>query len=131
MPFTFHPPRTAWGAFPDVVIHATESAVKQHPAYKAAKSGDDDAATDLVVDTFSLEKTYLLEKLLQGHAPTLVSAHAVERQGVNAIPEVFAELLGYVLGWPVDTGLFRSMWWGIPAPRVSGAWPAKPNFKAQ
>ena len=107
MPATFHPPRTAWGAFPDVVIHATESAVKQHPAYKAAKSGDDDAATDLVMDTFSLEQTHVLEELLGGRAPTLVSAHAVERQGVNAIPEVFAELLGKVLGWPVDAGIIQ------------------------
>ena len=31
------PPRTPWGNFPDVLIHAGESAVKQHPAYKAAK----------------------------------------------------------------------------------------------
>ena len=107
MPVTFHPPRTAWGAFPDVVIHATESAVKQHPAYKAAKSGDDDAAADLVLDTFSLEKTHALEELVGVRTPTLVSAHAVERQGINAIPEVFAELLGKVLGWPVDTGIVQ------------------------
>jgi hypothetical protein len=33
------PPRTPWGAFPDVLIHASESAVKQHPAYKRASRG--------------------------------------------------------------------------------------------
>lgn len=43
------PPRTPWGNFPDVLIHASESAVKQHPAYEAAKSGDDSAATNLVL----------------------------------------------------------------------------------
>ena len=32
-------PRTPWVNFPDVLIHASESAVKQHPAYKAAKAG--------------------------------------------------------------------------------------------
>jgi hypothetical protein len=37
------------GRFPDVLIHASESAVKQHPAYWAAKTGDDDAAAALVV----------------------------------------------------------------------------------
>ncbi len=44
------PPRTAWGNFPDVLIHASESAVKQHPAYKAAKAGDGNAAIALVSD---------------------------------------------------------------------------------
>lgn len=104
---TIKPPRTPWGTFPDVLIHASESAVKQHPAYKAAKSGDDEAATDLVVDTFSLEKTQLLKTLLVGGMPTLVSAHAFEREGVNAIPEVFADQLGKVLGWPVDAGVVQ------------------------
>ena len=101
------PPRTAWGNFPEVLIHASESAVKQHPAYKAAKAGDDDAATDLVLDTFSLDKTLELEKLVPGRTPTLVSAHAFEREGVNAIPEVFADQLGKMLGWPVDTGVVQ------------------------
>ena len=104
---TIKPPRTPWGTFPDVLIHASESAVKQHPAYKAAKSGDDEAATDLVVDTFSIEKTQLLKTLLVGGMPTLVSAHAFEREGVNAIPEVFADQLGKVLGWPVDAGVVQ------------------------
>ena len=101
------PPRTAWGNFPDVLIHATESAVKQHPAYKAAKAGDDDAATDLVLATFSLDETFQLENLVPGRTPTLVSAHAFEREGVNAIPEVFADQLGKMLGWPVDTGVVQ------------------------
>ena len=102
------PPRTEWGKFPDVVIYATESAVKQHAAYQAAKSGDDGAATDLVLDNFSLEKTQELEALVGNRAPTLVSAHAVEREGVNAIPEVFAMRLGEVLGWPVDGGIVQA-----------------------
>jgi len=38
-------PRTAWGDFPDVVIHAAESVVKQHPAYAAAKAGESDVLT--------------------------------------------------------------------------------------
>ena len=107
MSYIIKPPRTPWGIFPDVLIHANESAVKQHPAYKAAKSGDDDAATDLVLDTFSLEKTQALEALVEGRVPTLVSAHAFEREGVNAIPEVFADQLGKVLDWPADTGVVQ------------------------
>ena len=90
-----------------MLIHASESAVKQHAAYKTAKSGDDDAATDLVLDSFSLEKTLALEALVAGQTPTLVSAHAFEREGVNAIPQVFADQLGKVLGWPVDAGVVQ------------------------
>ena len=107
MPVVYRPPRTAWGTFPDVVIYAAESAVKQHPAYKAAKSGDDEAATDLVLDNFSLERTQVLDRLIGERTPTLVSAHAFEREGVNAIPEVFAVQLGNVLGWPVDAGIVQ------------------------
>ena len=130
MPVTFHPPRTAWGAFPDVVIHATESAVKQHPAYKAAKSGDDDAAADLVLDTFSLEKTHALEELVGAHqrwsVPTPLSAKA-SMQSLKFLQSCWGKCLAGL--W--IQALFRSMWWGIPAPRVSGAWPDKPNFKAR
>ena len=108
MPDIQLPPRTKWGTFPDVVIYAAESAVKQHPAYQAAKSGDDGAATDLVLDNFSLEKTQELDALVGNRTPTLVSAHAVERGGVNAIPEVFAMRLGEVLGWPVDGGIVQA-----------------------
>lgn len=107
MSVTTKPPRTPWGNFPDVLIHASESAVKQHRAYKAAKAGDDDAASDLIFDTFNLDKALDLKKLVGDRAPTLVSAHAFEREGVNAIPEVFADQLGKVLGWPVDTSVVQ------------------------
>ena len=53
MSTSIQPPRTLWGNFPDVLIHASESAVKQHPAYRAAKAGDGAAATALVNDTMS------------------------------------------------------------------------------
>lgn len=101
------PPRTPWGNFPDVLIHASESAVKQHPAYKAAKAGGDDAATALVLDTFNMERAQALQRTAGDATPTLVSAHALEREGVNAIPEVFAERLSQVLGWPAETGVVQ------------------------
>ena len=107
MSITTQPPRTPWGNFPDVLIHASESAVKQHPAYLAAKAGDDDAATALVLDTFNLERALALERVASGVKPTLVSAHALEREGVNAIPEIFADRLGQVLGWPADKGIVQ------------------------
>lgn len=38
------PPRIPLLAFPDIVLHADELAVKRHPQYAAAKAGDTDAA---------------------------------------------------------------------------------------
>ena len=103
-----HPLRTPWGNLPNVLIHASESAVKQHPAYKAAKAGDGTAAIALVRDTMNAERNKELAELLTKQRPTLVSAHAYERNAVNAIPEVFADLLSQALDWPVDNGIYQT-----------------------
>ena len=102
------PPRAPWQEFPEVLIHASESAVKQHPAYVAAKSGDDLAARELVGDTIDVGKVRALEGQLVGRAPVLVSAHAFEQAGVNAIPEALADELGRRLGWAVDSSVVQS-----------------------
>ncbi len=39
--------------------------------------------------------------------PTLVSAHAVEKSGVNAIPEALADMLAQQLGWHTDSGIVQ------------------------
>lgn len=105
MSVTTQPPRTPWGNFPDVLIHASESAVKQHPAYPRAKSGHGPSATALVNDTMSPSQNLRLIDLLHGHRPTLVSAHAYEREGINAIPGAFAVEISKVVGWPHDTAV--------------------------
>ncbi|HVR80721.1 MAG TPA: hypothetical protein VHF02_01305 [Luteimonas sp.] len=102
------PPRSPWDGFPDVLIHAGESAVKQHSAYRAAKSGDDLAARELVRETISSDKVQALAKMLTGRTPVLVSAHAFEQEGVNAIPEALADELGRRLGWAVDPHVVQS-----------------------
>lgn len=99
------PPRTPWSNFPDVLIHAAESTVKQHPAYTAAKSGHGPSATALVNDTMSAQQNLRLVTMLRGHSPTLVSAHAYEREGINAIPENFAVEISKTIGWPHDLGV--------------------------
>ena len=102
------PPRThCWKNFPDVLIHASESAVKQHANYWEAKTGDAVAADNLVRDTLNPIQIDALATLLKGHRPILVSAHAYEQNGVNAIPEVFADELAQRLGWEVDGGLVQ------------------------
>ncbi len=105
MPELIKPPRTAWGSFPDVLIHASESAVKKHPAYRRAKTGHGASATALVNDTMNESKNQRLVDLLKGHSPILVSAHAYEREGINAIPEAFAVEISKAAGWPHDLGV--------------------------
>lgn len=102
------PPRAAWNNFPDVHIHAPETAVKQHPSYAAAKAGDANAAIALIEDTLDIDKVATLGHMFEGQAPTLVSAHAYEREGVNAIPEVLADAIGQLLEWPVDGDIVQS-----------------------
>jgi hypothetical protein len=102
------PPRASWHGFPDVLIHAAESDVKQHPSYIAAKSGDANAAIRLVSDTLNPAQVDALAAMFPGAAPTLTSAHAYEQQGVNAIPEAFADAMGQLLGWPVDSEIVQS-----------------------
>ncbi len=100
--------RTPLFDFPDVIIHATESVVKKHPRYKEAKSGDNEAALELVQDTINPEQIGRLNRILDGQKPFLVSAHAYEAEGVNAIPEVFADELAQYLDLVVDSGIVQT-----------------------
>jgi len=102
------PPRRPWGEFPDVLIHADESRVKQHPAYAAAKSGDAAAALELVRSVFCVKLPEQLRSIVGDSQPILVSAHAYEREGVNAIPEVLADVMAGNLGWQVDSGVVQT-----------------------
>jgi hypothetical protein len=94
--------------FPDVIIHADESMVKRHPRYRDAKAGDAEAAGDLVSDTVSPEAIESLKDFLKGRKPLLISAHAMEGEGVNAIPEALAELLAERLGLEIESGIVQT-----------------------
>ena len=92
------PPRVAWGGFPDAILLTDETQTKQHPNYSAAKAGDAKAATSLVRELVNEASITPLRQLLGATKsglplPTLVSAHAYERGGINAIPAALAELL--------------------------------------
>jgi predicted amidophosphoribosyltransferase len=96
--------RFPWNDFPDCIIHADEKQVRAHGSYHDAKTGDSDAAFKLVrtfLNEHCLAQIKQLEKTKQ-NSITLVSAHALEREGVNAIPEAMAELLGERFGWGVE-----------------------------
>lgn len=96
------PTRAPWNGFPDVLIHARESAVKKHPLYQTAKSGDADAAAQLVKDTINNDQVEALRSMMDDCSPVLVSVHAYEASGINAIPEAFADKLADALGLEVD-----------------------------
>jgi hypothetical protein len=100
--------RTPLADFPDVILHAPETAVKKHPRYKEAKSGDYEAAFELIQATISPDRTEQLRILLNGRKPLLASAHAYEAEGVNAIPEVFADELAQRLDLRVDSGIVQT-----------------------
>ena len=97
--------RFPWEDFPDCVIHGDESKVREHDSYQAAKTGDSDAAYQLIRVFLNDEALKEIEKICKSFgatAFTLVSAHALEREGVNAIPEALAELLATRLNWTVE-----------------------------
>jgi len=94
--------------FPAVLIHASESAVKQHPSYAAAKSGDVDAAFDLVLKTINEKVVDSLSELLKNDIPILISVHAEEAAGINAIPEVMADFLSYMLGLEIEKSVVQA-----------------------
>ena len=106
------PPRTAWRDFPDVVLLADETRTARHPEYAAAKAGDAVAAARLVdalVDESGVAAVRrLIEAASLDRAPVLVSAHAYERDGFNAIPAAMARLSSDWLGLPYDTTVVQS-----------------------
>jgi len=106
MTHPLRPPRFPWDHFPDVLIHAEERAVKFHPDYRSAKTGDAVAAGRLVADTLNQD---IVARLLSygSETPILVSAHAYESDGVNAIPEALADELGNRLDWAVESSIVQ------------------------
>lgn len=102
------PHRLPWNGFPDVIIHASESSVKQHPAYKEAKAGGVAAARLLIDETVSSEAADAIFKLIGDRRPYLASAHAFEREGINAIPEALANKLADILGLKIERSIVQS-----------------------
>src|SRR5659263_306157 len=79
-----------------------------HPSYHAAKLGDADAAAKLVSETINNDQVEALRKRAEGRDPILVSVHAYEKGGVNAIPEACADELANRLGLRTDTNIVQT-----------------------
>ena len=106
------PPRVPWREFPDAGLLAEVATTKHHPAYAAAKSGDSTAASDLVddlVDDSATEAAQALTACVHGARPVvLLSAHAYESAGVNAIPAALAQLLSRRFDMPYDSRVVQT-----------------------
>lgn len=82
--------------------------VKKHFAYRQAKSGDPEAAYQLVNEMLSAQVVEQLASTFEGTQVILVSAHAIETIGVNAIPEALAGSLAQQLHWTTDSGIIQT-----------------------
>ena len=106
------PPRAPWREFPNVVLLAAESRTKPHPQYRAAKSGDTAAAAVLVRELVEEAGIVSVRRLIDGAsrdaAPVLISVHAYESEGVNAIPVALAGLLEQRFGMECEDRVVQS-----------------------
>ena len=108
---TKQPPRAAWRDFPDAFLLAPERETLSHPEYAAAKSGDAVAAARLVDALVNQVDLVKIRRFLDGREddqPVLVSAHAYERDGYNAIPAALARLVSERAGIPYDTNIVQA-----------------------
>ena len=106
------PPRDPWDVFPAVVLLAPEPVVKKHPHYKAAKAGsiaEAAALVDALVDEAGFAAVRkLIDENCESGGPVLVSAHAYERENVNAIPEALATRLSERLEINSETAVVQA-----------------------
>jgi hypothetical protein len=102
-----HLRRSAWGRFPDVIIHNELSRVKRHPSYYGAKEGDARAADGLVLDTMAPVAVDTIKMMVGATRPHLLAVHAIETEGMNAIPRVLALALSRALDLPMASGVVQ------------------------
>lgn len=102
------PPRIALFGFPDVAIHAGESAVKAHAHYAAGKAGDIEAAKTLAAAFVSDSCIERLGELIGGRPTELVPVHALEAEGVNEIPAALGSELSRRLGLPINQSVLQA-----------------------
>jgi len=101
------PQRAPWNGFPDVLIQADESAVKQSAFYDAAKSGDIESARRLVLATYSQDAIGTMRRMIGNVRPTVVGVSAIEEAGENVIPTALSGLIARRLDLPLDDAIVQ------------------------
>ena len=87
--------------------HSDIAAVKAHPAYTAAKSGDAEAAVRLVSDMVKPETVDSLRNQV-GSGAIFVAPHAMELTGKNKIPIALATRYAEALNGSIDRDIVQS-----------------------
>lgn len=108
LPLTMRPERKPWSSFPDVLLHAEIPAVKGHIDYMAAKTGDAKAASRLIRDLVSDAVLAAIRNIAGPDRAVLVSVHAVEELGTNAIPEALARATAEFCNLEVDKSIAQA-----------------------
>jgi hypothetical protein len=117
--------RTAWRAgLPDVVVHTTEKTRNAHPSYAGAKSGDREAATRLAYDLLSNAALESIRRQLGGRRPLLVPVRAIERTGINLIPDAMSHEMALRMGLDVTLAIVQTNTVGHTRAGVSTASPS-------
>lgn len=97
--------------FPDIVIQQpTDMSTRPfaHPDYGAAKAGDIRAATRFAAAMVNRDGLSRIKAMIGDTRPTIVPVHAEEAAGRNAIPALYAAVLGHELGLPIDTSIVQA-----------------------
>jgi len=85
--------------------------MKNHPDYFCAKSGNTDAAFNLVNDTIKgkRQQEKILKLAVDYPDAILVGVHAQEAQGINKIPETLAQMIHRITGLIIDDNIVQSV----------------------
>lgn len=101
-------PRFPWGDFPDVLRNGNLGGLKQQPEYMAAKSGDSEAALNLVSRIIRTDFVEAVSRFGASQTkPVLLPVLAAESVGRNKIPLMLAETLSARLGWRTESGVVQ------------------------
>lgn len=99
--------RAPWRDFPQVIRNDDLGTLKKEPEYEAAKSGDWDAALELVDKLLTGDTVTKIKELIGENKPKILPVLAIEESGRNKIPLAFATLLGMELGLDVETEIVQ------------------------
>ena len=100
--------RTPWVGGEQCDIVAAESAVKRHPFYAKAKSGDIGAASALVMEFMGPAWLATVGNSIAAQASILVGVHAIEGLSTNKIGSLMSQWAGYRIGLRVDDSVVQA-----------------------
>jgi hypothetical protein len=103
-------PGKAWPeGFPDITTIAGYRAMKNHPDYEAAKTGDTEVAVCLIRDLLNESSNDALKEIAKKHPnAVLVGIHAIEGGGKNEIPQALADYIGEKTGLETEDDILQS-----------------------